>query len=273
MDKETKQAWIMWGGIALLVALYFGGKAIYMAYENQQQQIEALTKQQQDSQQQAQNAQTELQQVESKSTPDLSTIIATWRPIIAHIACQFNDGNILLGSSTLVLSSVDGSKDYVITNRHVIDENLSGNYASSCGIKFPLDDTIFSASNPNASGGSDLTIATNNSDEARIFITPDSYLTAMTTEGRHECDSIPNVGDSIVILGYPSIGSQTDITATQGIISGYDGDYYITSAGIDHGNSGGAAIDEKNNCYLGIPTWAESGSFESLGRILKWQAF
>ena len=272
MDNETKKAYIMWGGIALLVALYFGGRAIYIAYENQQQQIETLTKQQQTAQQQAQNAQAELQQIENQ-TPNLSTIISTWRPIVGHVACQFNDGNILLGSSTLVIPS-DGSEKYVITNLHVIDEDLSGNYASSCAIKFPLDDTIFDASNPDASGGSDFTVATNNSDNARIYLSSiDDYLENMTTEGRHMCDSIPNVGDSIVILGYPSIGSQTDITATQGIISGYDGDYYITSAGIDHGNSGGAAIDETNNCYLGIPTWVESGSFESLGRILKWQAF
>lgn len=133
---------------------------------------------------------------------------------------------------------------------------------------------IFYASNSGTSINNDLTLAVNGSDNGNIYINnPDDYLINMKIEGRHECTSTPEVGDSIVILGYPSIGSQTDITATQGIISGYDGEYYITSAGIDHGNSGGAAIDEKNNCYLGIPTWAKAGSFESLGRILKWQNF
>ncbi|KKP31740.1 MAG: hypothetical protein UR22_C0019G0001, partial [Parcubacteria group bacterium GW2011_GWC2_32_10] len=30
----------------------------------------------------------------------------------------------------------------------------------------------------------------------------------------------------------------------------------------------GAAILLKYSCYLGIPTWVNPGSFESLGRIL-----
>ena len=87
------------------------------------------------------------------------------------------------------------------------------------------------------------------------------------------CDVLPDLGAKILIIGYPTIGSQTDVTVTDGIISGFDGNYYITDAKVDHGNSGGAAIDLKNDCYLGIPTWSESGSFESLARILKWQTF
>jgi len=69
-------------------------------------------------------------------------------------------------------------------------------------------------------------------------------------------------------LGYPGIGGNNDITATEGIISSYDGDYYITSAKIEHGNSGGIAILIKDNCFLGIPSYAEAGEIESMGRIL-----
>jgi len=76
------------------------------------------------------------------------------------------------------------------------------------------------------------------------------------------------IGDEIIILGYPTIGSQDDITVTRGIISGYDGDYYITDAKIEHGNSGGVAILLKDNCYLGIPSYTISGEAESLARIL-----
>jgi len=80
---------------------------------------------------------------------------------------------------------------------------------------------------------------------------------------------VVNIGDKLIVLGYPSIGTQGGITVTEGIISGIESNYYVTSAKIDKGNSGGAAVLLKNNCYLGIPSWAKSGSIESLGRILK----
>ena len=82
------------------------------------------------------------------------------------------------------------------------------------------------------------------------------------------CTRKPSVGDSVVILGYPSIGSRTSVTATEGIIAGYDGNYFITSAKVEQGNSGGAAILVKDNCLLGIPTFAQVGKVESLARIL-----
>ena len=82
------------------------------------------------------------------------------------------------------------------------------------------------------------------------------------------CSAKINTGEQVIILGYPSIGSPTDITATDGIISGQDSPYYVTSAKIDHGNSGGLAILVKNDCYFGIPSGAVVGSVESLGRIL-----
>jgi hypothetical protein len=52
------------------------------------------------------------------------------------------------------------------------------------------------------------------------------------------------------------------------VISGYEEGLYLTSAKVERGNSGGAAIDVNNNCYLGIPTFVTVGSFESLARIL-----
>jgi len=69
-------------------------------------------------------------------------------------------------------------------------------------------------------------------------------------------------------LGYPTVGSRQDITATEGIISGFDGNYFITSAKVEEGNSGGIAVSVKEDCYLGIPTYAEIGNVESLARIL-----
>ncbi|KKS24033.1 MAG: hypothetical protein UU82_C0013G0001, partial [Candidatus Nomurabacteria bacterium GW2011_GWC2_41_8] len=62
------------------------------------------------------------------------------------------------------------------------------------------------------------------------------------------------------------------LTVTDGIVSGVETDnngvhYYKTSAKIDHGNSGGIAIED-SGCVIGIPTFVQQGELESIGRIL-----
>ncbi|MCR4274895.1 MAG: serine protease [Candidatus Campbellbacteria bacterium] len=88
-----------------------------------------------------------------------------------------------------------------------------------------------------------------------------------------QCAEKPSIGDTVLILGYPVIGAKESVTATEGIISGFDEEYYTTSAKIEKGNSGGAAIDVKHNCFLGLPTLVFSGKIESLARILPATSF
>ena len=66
----------------------------------------------------------------------------------------------------------------------------------------------------------------------------------------------------------PASVQKTILTATEGIVSGFDGNYFITSAKVEQGNSGGALILLKDNCLLGIPTFVTLGKVESLARIL-----
>lgn len=85
-------------------------------------------------------------------------------------------------------------------------------------------------------------------------------------------------GEKVVVLGYPSIGTSSgkDLTITEGIISGVEEGFsfsdkkhftwYVTSAKIEHGNSGGTAI-ASDGCFIGIPTWSTRGEMESQGRI------
>ncbi len=77
------------------------------------------------------------------------------------------------------------------------------------------------------------------------------------------------LGDKIKIYGYPGIGGG-NLTITDGLLSSYIGgeNDFMTSAKIDHGNSGGTAINTTQNCFLGIPTASQAGEIESLGYIL-----
>ncbi len=75
-------------------------------------------------------------------------------------------------------------------------------------------------------------------------------------------------GDYVAIVGYPEIGAGT-WNFTDGIISGRVGSFVIkTDAKIDAGNSGGAALNSKNQ-LIGIPTWTITGQAESIGYVIE----
>jgi len=188
--------------------------------------------------------------------PDLAAIIAQWRPLIAYIECYSINRTTKTGSGTL-MTERDGGR-IIFTNDHVISFGEYG--ANSCKSKFPDHSNTYESQTTFA--------AKSGLDWGYIRVTPDEYLRNIPYTAFFGCSIKPDIGDSVVILGYPEIGSKTDITATEGIISGYDGDYFITSAKVDRGNSGGAAILLKDNCHLGIPSFAQTGDIESLARIL-----
>ena len=86
------------------------------------------------------------------------------------------------------------------------------------------------------------------------------------------------IGEAIVVIGYPAIGGseflgipKTQLTATEGIISGgvssFD-TYFVSSAKIEQGNSGGGAFLNSSGCLAGMPTFARVGVIESLGRLI-----
>jgi S1-C subfamily serine protease len=193
-----------------------------------------------------------------KTENDLPTIIKYWRPIIVYIECNFLSIGTTGGSG--MAASIDGSIFSVLTNAHVVGGNVA---PQSCKISFPdsVSAPLISTHNRLADSGKDVAIIDINN--------PDEHMKKVTApfDNLKFCAQKPSLGDKIVILGYPGIGSQTDITATEGIISGYDGDYFITSAKVEHGNSGGAAILIKDNCYFGIPSYVQVGSIESMARI------
>ncbi len=239
--------------------------------------------------------------VKTKSTAEIAK---EWGRSIAYLVCDWNysNGALIQEVSGSGLVAILNSVPTIITNKHVVYNPTLG-YTNGCIIKFPNDNGyyMYSHNDPNTNGGywpdkGVLTIDSNGNDVAYISgidyawtslsltypipTSPQISLSSRSKSGYFSCKNQENWGDPILVLGYPvygpqmnALGSPAQPTVTEGIISGIDGIYYTTSAKIDHGNSGGLAIDQKNDCYFGIPTWNESGSFESLGRILPASTF
>lgn len=212
----------------------------------------------------------------SRTEIDIPTIIQQWKPRIAYIHCYFyyTDGRLshVQSGSGIAVYKLDDQTVRVITNKHVItSENTnSGNVWTPdyCTSQFSGN---FQRTYSSFTENTDLRVDPDGLDMALIRIqNPNQSIRGFNLT---VCWTKAKLGDKILILGYPTIGSATDITVTEGIVSGYDGEYYITSAKVEHGNSGGAALLTKDNCYLGIPTFVEVGSVESLARILDNNAF
>ncbi len=215
---------------------------------------------------QAARAQQKLSQLEkdlsSSRAPDISAIISQWRPRVASVKCHWDlpNGATAEDSGSGVLMG-NNPVPTVITNRHVV--TYLGVTAHHCAIQFPNETII------NVVYEGDIHPSPSGVDWAKITISKASpYVTSLASNLPVRCSARASSGDSVVILGYPSIGARDDVTATEGIISGFEDDYYISSAKVERGNSGGAAIATKQNCYLGTPTYVGAGQLETLARIL-----
>jgi hypothetical protein len=207
----------------------------------------------------------------------LISIIQEWKPRVAKITCTWRNtsGRVYAtggGSGFVFKESIEGTEHtWVMTNKHVFLDD--GRYTPySCTIKLPGDETVFEVF---FKSGNYRTIDPLDVGLIEI-VSPDAYVRGITSIQKvfteSFCAYTPSLGEKVAILGYPAIGTVGDITATEGIISGYDSDFYITSAKIEHGNSGGIALSIEKNCILGIPTFVRKGEIETLGRILSAQA-
>ncbi len=211
------------------------------------------------------NAPKEEPKTVSVPAPDTTaSLVKEWSARIAEIECTWTYTNGTpyargSGSATIAYHK-DSIKAF--TSKHVLlFENQYG--PRQCKLILP--------------GNKEYTVVNNfennyfvgtEEDWGFIKLASDKTLNTITQKDIKVCKNV-EIGDKVLVLGYPGIGSQTGLTVTEGIVSGFDGSYYITSAKIDKGNSGGAAILAKDNCYLGIPSASVVGVIESLGRILK----
>ncbi len=202
---------------------------------------------------------------ETSSEVSLSDVINQWRPVVAYIECNFQMQNGFMSyksDGSGIALKFDGLPVSILTNRHVVVPNNLYEL-TSCDVKLPDNNLKYNIS------ADDISVSSSEYDWAIMSVlNPDTQLSELTGNTPKICAQKPSLGDSVIVLGYPGIGSKNSVTATEGIISGFDGDYFITSAKVEQGNSGGAAILSKDNCLLGIPTFASLGQVESLARIL-----
>lgn len=202
-------------------------------------------------------------------TYNAAQIIAEWRPKIAYVECDWKNANgavYLTQSGSGIITKEQNGFPAVVTNQHIVIDQTNGTPTSLCRIQVPDYSKTITV------GAAQISKSAAGYDWARIDLdASDTYINSLAAQTFDTCTETPALGTNIVILGYPGIGSVSDITATEGIISGYDNNYFITSAKVEHGNSGGAAVLLQKNCYLGIPTFTKTGGLESLARILNAQ--
>lgn len=195
----------------------------------------------------------------------IADVVTEWTPRVPLVVCMWRNPNtgqsiqIGRGSGT-IYNFIDGFK--VITNRHVLVSEQYG-APNDCTAIFPQnkDFTVYFKDRSMQAGTLE--------DYGYLKLPNDPDLSKFNNNLKVCSSNSVNIGDKLVVLGYPVIGGNYGITATEGIISAIEPDYYVTGAKIDHGNSGGAAILIKDNCYLGIPSSSKVGEIESMGRILK----
>lgn len=203
--------------------------------------------------------------VDSKKQPEISNIVKNWRPYTAYIICAWMEPKEAYGSGSGKIESLDNDGNVLIlTNKHVLLKENST--PSECLITFPEIAKIYKIEKP-------VVISNENLDVAYLSMdNPDQFLLNLLASENEEkiCTEDVNIGDKIIALGYPGIGVSGDVTVTDGIISGNENEFYISTVKLDYGNSGGLAIHVEKNCYLGIPTESVTGEIESLARILKY---
>jgi len=217
-------------------------------------------------------AKSELQIVAPTNSNDLSNIIARWSKVVSKVSCEFtrSNGEKFYQSGSGMLFQRSNGKIEIWTNKH-LTVGFEKTARNNCFLTFLNGE-------PQTIEAESVGLASNkNIDFAYLTIKDGAKeVQKINSEAlwvNSLCKREAMIGESIIVLGYPTIGASQGITATEGIISGLEDNFYVTSAKIDHGSSGGIAISIKNNCYLGAPTFVKSGSLESLARILKWQSY
>ncbi len=214
-----------------------------------------------------------------KKNLDAKSIVERWGSSVVRLVCDDGFGNSWSGSGTLWNIN---NNFIVTTNKHVADSQ------SCLIIVTPFKNGISDVKNSLIYRAKKDSFRTLDGDfdylslslEERETDTPLSKLITLAHKINERCDNtLYSTGEKILILGYPAVGTLegTALTVNEGIISGVEKGFsfdnnapftwYVTSAKIEEGNSGGTAV-ASDGCFIGIPTWSTIGALESQGRLL-----
>ncbi|MER3570466.1 MAG: hypothetical protein C4348_02620, partial [Patescibacteria group bacterium] len=225
------------------------------------------------------------QQFQSPTGYKSSEIVEYLGKYIVKVGCSDKYGRIMEGSG--IIYGLDSeNRTIILTNYHIIEN-------ADLTLEYPPCIVVYS-SNP-TKGFTDLYLANpiyypgvvSLSDmrlidfsflriEAKLRFSEHEGIEIIPRASLKITDRVPiicskdkiKIGEEIVVLGYPTIGGEY-LTATEGIISGFDGDYYfVTSAKIEKGNSGGGAFLKSTGCLAGMPTFVRLGEIESFARLI-----
>ena len=200
----------------------------------------------------------------------ISAVVELWCPDDNYN----NTGYISIGSGSIV-----SSEGIIITNRHVISNEdwsvikstptcyvaITGDIAWSPIVKYAAN-LIAYAPTTNDYFDFDVAILYINDVCRECEGAPSSLPSSFSYLDLGYSDILAP-GDYVAIAGYPEIGAGT-FNFTDGVISGRVGEFVLkTDAKIDSGNSGGSALNSKNQ-LIGVPTWTISGHAESMGYVI-----
>lgn len=211
-----------------------------------------------------------------------TALINQIEPSIVEINCYSANGNVeVSGSGT---SNLNDGVLHVTTNYHIYNEATGGGEPPTCYAVYPgPPDFSYNAEY----GDYQLTLIyhaydTDTYEDEAEFTIGSLYPSATPLTPLPSINSLPitgmgaagcpdaTVGDSVTVFGYPASGNALGIseTVTQGTIAGIlPGPIYKFDGAIDHGNSGGLAVLDKDSCVLGIPTLGDSGLTAGIGYI------
>lgn len=194
------------------------------------------------------------------STPKKLTddeIINIWKPYTVRVTCisldskgdrkSYSDGSGLLSKS---LKGVP----VVVTNKHVL-YTKNNTLSSYCNIYLPVTKETIKVLKKDYFTSKDKDIAN------LAIRKPTESITSLLKNDKEVSENCKNIKfdstENIAILGHPTGSNKLDISVTKGVVTGYEEYFYISSASVVTGYSGGVAISLRDNCYLGIPTYAK----------------
>ncbi len=206
---------------------------------------------------------------EKRETPITNEVISKTIQVITSGCKNENSDKTFNRLGSGVLISNDG---YVVSNAHIFEGCKSTIYIANSIDSITDTSIIYTAEVKNKDQDLDLALLKINKSENLKQTNLDFPFFVLKNN-----DNLI-LGESIYILGYPTLRSDRDtnnlkIHITRGTVSGFEyinhfpNGWIVTDGDISYGNSGGAVIDQKGN-LVGIPVYGVSEGTAWIGYIL-----